>query len=309
VLLGVGPRITRVDPGYRQGRWTGSSSLHVTTAEPPRPRTVRLAGYHRRHPFALCGRCRSSGPHHGGANEGHASNMCARDRAVDRIPNCRKKAKGQDQRFRLMGLLAPVTKNLRIARTVMRESAHESTLSLSRLKDSGRSFKVAIGNSNGSRWKRLFRRKESWYPGTSTSIPASSSMRWAFPKQMFTVLFALARTVGWGPSSTKMIERSDAAYRRPRQILYRACPTRLPSNGQTARREPLQGSPRLRFQAASRSPLSSGGGRACGLVASTSGFVSSTACAWSGNPVRALLSSAPTGTILLSSLTMQAAPL
>ena len=150
--------------------------LHADHEQNASTSTVRLAGSSGAHPFAAvaAGVACLWGPSHGGANEA-CLNMLHEIGSVDRIPEFVEKAKDKTSGFRLMGFGHRVYKNYDPRATVMRESAHE-VLDLLGLKDQP-ILKVAMELERIALEDEYFVERNS--TRTSTSIPASSSMRWA----------------------------------------------------------------------------------------------------------------------------------
>ena len=133
---------------------------------------------------------------------------------VDRIPEFIEKAKDKSDPFRLMGFGHRVYKNYDPRATVMRESAHE-VLDLLGLKDQP-ILKVAMELERIALEDEYFAEKK-LYPNVDfySGIILDAI---GFPKQMFTVLFSLARTVGWIAQLNEMLVDPTQRIGRPRQI-------------------------------------------------------------------------------------------
>ncbi|HBF91414.1 MAG TPA: citrate (Si)-synthase, partial [Hyphomonas atlantica] len=116
--------------------------------------------------------------------------------------------------FRLMGFGHRVYKNYDPRATVMRESAHE-VLDLLGLKDQP-ILKVAMELERIALEDEYFAEKK-LYPNVDfySGIILDAI---GFPKQMFTVLFSLARTVGWIAQLNEMLVDPTQRIGRPRQI-------------------------------------------------------------------------------------------
>jgi len=189
--------------------------LHADHEQNASTSTVRLAGSSGAHPFAAvaAGVACLWGPSHGGANEA-CLNMLHQIGSVDRIPEFIEKAKDKNDPFRLMGFGHRVYKNYDPRATVMRESAHE-VLDLLGLKDTP-ILKVAMELERIALEDEYFIEKK-LYPNVDfySGIILDAM---GFPKQMFTVLFALARTVGWVAQLNEMIDDPTQRIGRPRQI-------------------------------------------------------------------------------------------
>ncbi|MEZ5985673.1 MAG: citrate/2-methylcitrate synthase [Hyphomonas sp.] len=193
-------------------------SMPITSKMPRRP-PCASAGSSGAHPFAAvaAGVACLWGPSHGGANEA-CLNMLHEIGSADRIPEYIEKAKDKNDPFRLMGFGHRVYKNYDPRAKVMRESAHE-VLDLLGLKDTP-ILKVAMELERIALEDEYFIEKK-LYPNVDfySGIILDAI---GFPKQMFTVLFALARTVGWVAQLNEMIDDPTQRIGRPRQI----CPAR-----------------------------------------------------------------------------------
>ncbi|MCC5982129.1 MAG: citrate (Si)-synthase, partial [Oceanicaulis sp.] len=177
--------------------------------------TVRLAGSSGATPFACIAAGIASlwGPAHGGANEA-ALNMLAEIGSVDRIPEYVRKAKDKDDPFRLMGFGHRVYKNYDPRAKVMRTTCHEVLGELG-IKDDPL-LNVAMELERIALEDEYFVEKK-LYP--NIDFYSGITLRaMGFPTEMFTVLFALARTVGWIAQWSEMIEDPSQKIGRPRQI-------------------------------------------------------------------------------------------
>jgi citrate synthase len=174
---------------------------------------VRLAGSSGANPFACiaAGIACLWGPSHGGANE-EALNMLREIGTVDRIPEYVQGVK--DRRYRLMGFGHRVYKNYDPRAKVMQKTCHEVLDELGK-KDEPL-LQVAmelerIALSDPYFVERKLYPNIDFYSGITLSAMG-------FPSDMFTVLFALARTVGWIAQWKEMIEDPSQKIGRPRQI-------------------------------------------------------------------------------------------
>ena len=189
--------------------------LHADHEQNASTSTVRLAGSSGANPFA----CISSGiaclwgPAHGGANEA-TLNMLQEIGTVDRIPEFIKKAKDKTSGFRLMGFGHRVYKNYDPRAKVMQKTCHEVLDSLG-VKDDPL-LKVAIELERIALQDDYFIEKK-LYP--NIDFYSGITLRaMGFPVDMFTVLFAVARTVGWIAQWNEMIEDPEQRIGRPRQL-------------------------------------------------------------------------------------------
>ncbi|MBK5265584.1 MAG: citrate synthase [Alphaproteobacteria bacterium] len=188
--------------------------LHADHEQNASTSTVRLAGSSGANPFACiaAGIACLWGPAHGGANEA-ALNMLREIGTVDKIPEYIARAKDKDDPFRLMGFGHRVYKNYDPRAMVMQKTANEVLAKLGvtdPIFDVARELEQIALNDPYFIEKKLYPNVD-FYSGVILSAIG-------FPTDMFTVLFALARTVGWVAQWNEMI--SDPAQRigRPRQL-------------------------------------------------------------------------------------------
>ena len=189
--------------------------LHADHEQNASTSTVRLAGSSGANPFACisAGIACLWGPAHGGANEA-ALNMLKEIGTVDRVPEYVKKAKDKTSSFRLMGFGHRVYKNYDPRAKVMQKTCHEVLDSLG-VKDDPL-LKVAIELERIALQDEYFIEKK-LYP--NIDFYSGITLRaMGFPVDMFTVLFAVARTVGWIAQWNEMIEDPEQRIGRPRQL-------------------------------------------------------------------------------------------
>ena len=196
--------------------------LHADHEQNASTSTVRLAGSSGANPFACiaAGIACLWGPAHGGANEA-ALEMLAEIGSVDRIPEYIKKAKDKEDPFRLMGFGHRVYKNYDPRARVMQQTCHE-VLKVMGIKDDPL-LDVAIELERIALSDDYFIEKK-LYPNIDF-YSGITLKAMGFPTTMFTVLFALARTVGWVAQWNEMITDPDQRIGRPRQ-LYTGAPRR-----------------------------------------------------------------------------------
>ncbi|MGB5949084.1 MAG: citrate synthase [Parvibaculum sp.] len=196
--------------------------LHADHEQNASTSTVRLAGSSGANPFACiaAGIACLWGPAHGGANEA-ALNMLSEIGTVDRIPEFIARAKDKNDPFRLMGFGHRVYKNYDPRARVMQKTCHE-VLQVLGIKDDPL-LDVAIELERIALNDEYFIEKK-LYPNIDF-YSGITLKAMGFPTTMFTVLFALARTVGWVAQWNEMIEDPDQRIGRPRQ-LYTGAPRR-----------------------------------------------------------------------------------
>ena len=189
--------------------------LHADHEQNASTSTVRLAGSSGANPFACiaAGIATLWGPAHGGANQpvlemleqiGHKKN----------IPEFLERAKDKDDPFRLMGFGHRVYKNYDPRAGVLKQSADEVLAELGAEDDPLLELameleRIALEDDYFAE-RKLFPNVD-FYSGIILSAIG-------FPTSMFTVLFALARTVGWIAQWKEMIEDPAQRIGRPRQL-------------------------------------------------------------------------------------------
>ena len=195
--------------------------LHADHEQNASTSTVRLAGSSGANPFACvaAGIACLWGPSHGGANEA-ALDMLAEIGSVDRIPEYVAKAKDKNDPFRLMGFGHRVYKNYDPRARVMQKTCHEVLGELGikddPLLDVAMELEKIALNDEYFVEKKLYPNID-FYSGITLKAMG-------FPTSMFTVLFALARTVGWIAQWNEMIEDPSQRIGRPRQLYVGAAP-------------------------------------------------------------------------------------
>jgi citrate synthase len=188
--------------------------LHADHEQNASTSTVRLAGSSGANPFACiaAGIACLWGPAHGGANEA-ALNMLREIGTPDRIPQYIDRAKDKNDPFRLMGFGHRVYKNYDPRATVMQKTVREV---FDALKVNDPLFETALRLEELALKDDYFIEKKlfpnvDFYSGVILSAIG-------FPTTMFTVLFALARTVGWVAQWNEMISDPAQVIGRPRQL-------------------------------------------------------------------------------------------
>jgi len=189
--------------------------LHADHEQNASTSTVRLAGSSGANPFACIAAGIASlwGPAHGGANEA-VLNMLHEIGSVDRIPEFLERAKDKEDSFRLMGFGHRVYKNYDPRAAALKDSAHQVLEALGAqdeplLKLAMELERIALEDPYFVE-RKLFPNVD-FYSGIILRAMG-------FPTSMFTVLFALARTVGWIAHWAEMVEDPSQKIGRPRQL-------------------------------------------------------------------------------------------
>jgi len=193
--------------------------LHADHEQNASTSTVRLAGSSGANPFACiaAGIACLWGPAHGGANE-EALNMLKEIGTVDRIPEYVQGVK--DRRYRLMGFGHRVYKNYDPRAKVMQQTCHEVLDEVGHGDDP--LLKVAMELERIALSDEYFIERK-LYP--NVDFYSGITLRaLGFPPEMFTVLFAVARTVGWISQWKEMIEDPAFKIGRPRQLYTGSAP-------------------------------------------------------------------------------------
>jgi len=189
--------------------------LHADHEQNASTSTVRLAGSSGANPFACiaAGIACLWGPAHGGANEA-ALKMLAEIGTPDRIPAYITRAKDKNDPFRLMGFGHRVYKNYDPRAKIMQKTCHEVLGELGINDDP--LLEVAMELERIALTDDYFLEKR-LYPNIDF-YSGITLKALGFPTSMFTVLFAVARTVGWVAQWTEMVEDPQQRIGRPRQL-------------------------------------------------------------------------------------------
>lgn len=189
--------------------------LHADHEQNASTSTVRLAGSSGANPFACiaAGIACLWGPSHGGANEA-ALDMLSEIGSVDKIPEYVARAKDKNDPFRLMGFGHRVYKNYDPRARVMQKTCHEVLGELGITDDP--LLDVAMELERIALSDEYFIEKK-LYPNIDF-YSGITLKAMGFPTTMFTVLFALARTVGWVAQWNEMVEDPSQRIGRPRQL-------------------------------------------------------------------------------------------
>jgi len=189
--------------------------LHIDHEQNASTSTVRLAGSSQANPFACIasGIAALWGPAHGGANEA-VLNMLGEIGDVKNIPEYLARAKDKNDPFRLMGFGHRVYKNYDPRARIIREMCHEVLAKLGDNNDP--MFELALRLEEIALNDDYFIKRK-LYP----NVDFYSGLIYralGIPGNMFTVMFAIARTVGWVAQWMEMIGEENQRIGRPRQL-------------------------------------------------------------------------------------------
>ena len=188
--------------------------LHADHEQNASTSTVRIAGSSGANPFACIAAGIASlwGPAHGGANEA-VLEMLNEIGTPDRVGEFVKRAQDPNDSFRLMGFGHRVYKNFDPRAKILKAACDDVLADLGvsdpRLEIAMQLEKIALEDDYFV--KRKLYPNVDFYSGIILSAMG-------FPTSMFTVLFALARTVGWISQWKEMMEDPDRRINRPRQL-------------------------------------------------------------------------------------------
>ena len=189
--------------------------LHADHEQNASTSTVRIAGSSGANPFACiaAGIACLWGPAHGGANEA-ALQMLAEIGSVEKIPEFIAKVKDKNSSVRLMGFGHRVYKNYDPRAKIMQQMCHKV------LKETGHAneplLPIAMELEKIALSDEYFIQRK-LYPNVDF-YSGITLKAMGFPTSMFTVLFAVARTVGWISQWSEMIQDPQQKIGRPRQL-------------------------------------------------------------------------------------------
>ena len=189
--------------------------LHADHEQNASTSTVRLAGSSGANPFACIAAGIASlwGPAHGGANEA-VIKMLNEIESIDNIKKFINKAKDKNDSFRLMGFGHRVYKNYdpraRVLQKIAEKVLGEKHLLDNKLFDLAKELEYIALNDEYFKDKKLYPNVD-FYSGLILKAIG-------FPVSLFTVIFAVARTVGWISHWNEMISEKNSKIGRPRQL-------------------------------------------------------------------------------------------
>ncbi len=188
--------------------------LHADHEQNASTSTVRLVGSTGANPYACvaAGIAALWGPAHGGANEA-VLKMLEEIGDVKQVSSAVAKAKDKNSGFRLMGFGHRVYKNFDPRATIIREMCHKV---LHELGVNDPLLDIAIELEQAALKDEYFIERK-LYP----NVDFYSGIIYkalGIPTEMFTVMFAIARTVGWVAHWLEQNDTPDTKIGRPRQV-------------------------------------------------------------------------------------------
>ena len=195
--------------------------LHADHEQNASTSTVRLAGSSGANPFACIGAGIASlwGPAHGGANEA-VINMLQEIGDVKNIPEFIKKVKDKQSGIKLMGFGHRVYKNYDPRAKVLHKTCQEVLAELGQVNEP--LLKIAVELERIALSDDYFVERK-LYPNVDF-YSGIIYRAMGIPSKLFTVLFAVARTVGWVAQWKEMMEDPKTKIGRPRQLFSGAAP-------------------------------------------------------------------------------------
>ena len=189
--------------------------LHADHEQNASTSTVRLAGSTGTNPYAAISAGISAlwGPAHGGANEAVLA-MLEQIGTAENIPKFVAKAKDKNDNFKLMGFGHRVYKNRDPRATIIRAMCHKVLAKLG--KSDNPLFELALRLEEVALKDEYFIERKLYPTVDFYSGIIYSAIK--IPQSMFTVMFAIARTVGWVAHWQEMISDPGMKIGRPRQL-------------------------------------------------------------------------------------------
>jgi len=189
--------------------------LHADHEQNASTSTVRMAGSTGANPYAAIstGIAALWGPAHGGANEA-VLNMLNQVGDVSQVGKFVEKAKDKNDPFRLMGFGHRVYKNFDPRATIIRGYCHEILEHFGM--QNNKLFELALELERIALEDDYFVERK-LYPNVDF-YSGIIYQALGIPINMFTPMFAIARTVGWAAHWSEMMADPGMRIARPRQV-------------------------------------------------------------------------------------------
>ena len=206
----------KVDPALA-GAMRRIFIVHADHEQSASTATVRLAGSSGANPYACISAGIASlwGPVHGGANEAVLM-MLKEIGSVERMPEYIKRAKDKNDPFQFIGFGYRVYKNYDPRAVVMQKACHEALETVGRPYRDDPILKVALELEHIALSDDYF--IENKLDPNIDFYSAITLKALGFPTDMFTVVYAIARTAGWIAQWKEMIDDPSQRIGRPRQL-------------------------------------------------------------------------------------------
>lgn len=192
--------------------------LHADHEQNASTSTVRLAGSSEANPFAAVAAGIASlwGPAHGGANEAVITMLREIEKSGQPLSHWVERAKDKNDRFRLMGFGHRVYKNYDPRAKIIRELANKILDRLPPGNPNQKLFDIARELEQVALHDDYFKERN-LYPNVDF-YSGVIFLSMGIPVSMFTVMFALARTIGWISQWNEMMGDEESRIGRPRQL-------------------------------------------------------------------------------------------
>lgn len=192
--------------------------LHADHEQNASTSTVRLSGSSEANPFAAvaAGIATLWGPAHGGANEAVIRMLKDIIKSGKSLEHFIERAKDKNDRFRLMGFGHRVYKaydpRAKIIRKICHQmlERHEGDDEIQKILDTAMALEEVALKDEYFKSRNLYPNVD-FYSGVIF-------LAMGIPLNMFTVLFAMARTIGWITQWNEMISDEESRIGRPRQL-------------------------------------------------------------------------------------------
>ena len=204
--------------------------LHADHEQNASTSTVRLTGSSEANPFAAVSAGIASlwGPAHGGANEAVIRMLVDIVESDHDIQHYFDRAKDKNDRFRLMGFGHRIYKNYDPRARIIRKTCHEVLSKLGSNNKYQELFDTAMELERIALQDEYFVSRN-LYPNVDF-YSGIILLAMGIPLNMFTVIFAVARTVGWISHWNEMMQDPESRIGRPRQLYIGALPLDYPKN-------------------------------------------------------------------------------
>ncbi len=192
--------------------------LHADHEQNASTSTVRLTGSSEANPFAAVSAGIASlwGPAHGGANEAVIEMLLDIVHSDNDVQNYVDRAKDKTDRFRLMGFGHRIYKNYDPRAVIIRKSCHEILQQLEPGNPYQELFDTAMELERIALKDDYFKSRN-LYPNVDY-YSGIILLAMGIPLNMFTVIFALSRTIGWISHWNEMMQDPESRIGRPRQL-------------------------------------------------------------------------------------------
>jgi len=204
--------------------------LHADHEQNASTSTVRLTGSSEANPFAAISAGIASlwGPAHGGANEAVIRMLVDINESDNDVQYYIDRAKDKNDRFRLMGFGHRIYKNYDPRARIIRKTCHELLSNLDAKSKYHGLFETAMKIERIALEDEYFISRN-LYPNVDF-YSGIILLAMGIPLNMFTVIFAVARTVGWITHWNEMIQDPESRIGRPRQLYIGALPRDYPTD-------------------------------------------------------------------------------